>query len=516
MGHEHTHSAGDGLRALVDYLGGLTLSGGDHDGARFEVLGWERRFIRGAFGQPGDAALSLARGNGKSALCAAIACAVVDPAGPLHRRRAEVVCVAASFKQARIVFEDVREFLAGRYDLDARRTWRKQDSANSAELEHKPSGARVRCIGSDPANAHGLRPLLVLADEPAEWPPGTSRRMLSALRTGLGKMPRSKLIALGTRPASAHHWFAQLLDTAPYAQCHAARPDDPPFWRRTWKRANPSLDHLPSLEEELRIEAVNARRDPDSRSEFNSRRLNLGTADTAESWLVDPERWADALALATPEASGPYVLGIDLGDEAAMTAAAGYWRTGRLDAFAAFPAIPTLAERGKRDGVEGAYLAMAERGELVCHPGRTSKPRLLVTEALLRWGQPVAVVADAHRKGELLDALEGSGMAAVPVVIRRMGPFDGGEDRADFHRAILEGLARPTDNRLLDSAVSEARTVLSPKGGMRHLAKGTAGGRRLRARDDAAAAAVLAVAAGWREWHSKPATTARLLVGSVG
>ena len=53
---------------IVEYLGGLTLAGGDHDGEPFVVLPWECRFVCGAFRGPGDSALSVARGNGKSAL----------------------------------------------------------------------------------------------------------------------------------------------------------------------------------------------------------------------------------------------------------------------------------------------------------------------------------------------------------------------------------------------------------------------------------------------------------------
>ncbi|MXX24362.1 MAG: hypothetical protein F4Z82_02860 [Caldilineaceae bacterium SB0668_bin_21] len=506
---------------MAGYIGGLTIGQGRYYGQPFPLLHWQRRLLR-CFDAPGDAAVSLGRGGGKSTFIAGIAAAAVDVGGPLVEPGAQTVVVASSFDQGKeAIFDTMMWFLRPtleRYGRGTRGRFRVQDSANRAVIEDRETRASVRVLGCDPRRGHGLQTKLVIADEIAQWEPGSMRKLLAALDTSGGKLEGSKMLWLGTRPETPGHPFQQALDglNTTFQLTYAARAADPPFQRRTWKRANPGLDYLPDLEAKIRSEVAAAKHDPDAMAKFRAHRLNQGVGDTAESWLVDPERWADALALATPEASGPYVLGIDLGDEAAMTAAAGYWSNGRLDAFAAFPAIPTLAERGKRDGVEGAYLAMAERGELVCHPGRTSKPRLLVTEALLRWGQPVAVVADAHRKGELLDALEGSGMTAVPVVIRRMGPFDGGEDRADFHRAILEGLARPTDNRLLDSAVSEARTVLSPKGGMRHLAKGTAGGRRLRARDDAAAAAVLAVAAGWREWHSKPATTARLLVGSVG
>ena len=503
------------MRALIEYLGGLVLAGGDRDGERFEVLAWERRFCFGAFRQPGDAGLSVARGNGKSAVCAGLASAVVDPEGPLTGRRREVVCSAASFEQARVIYEDVLAFLGAKYDLDDRKRWRKQDSANRATLEYRPSGARVRCIGSDPSNAHGLRPALVLADEPAQWASATSGRMIAALRTGLGKTPGSRLVALGTRPADETHWFARLLEAAPYTQVHAARPEDPPFHLRTWRRANPSLDHLPSLLAQLRAEAVDARRDPDALAAFRALRLNGGTSDVARTVLLDADRWREAMTPAEPEATGPYVLGVDVGDEAAMTACAAYWRTGRLDAFAALPSMPTLGERGLADGVGRVYVTMAERGELVTHPGRTSSPRLLVAEALRRWGPPVAVMADRHRRGELLDALDASGMPLCPVEIRRMGPFDGGEDCADFRHAVLDGHVRPVENLLLTSAVAEARLVTNT-GGQRHLAKGVAGGRRLRARDDAAAAAILAVAAGYRAWHRQDGTERRLLVGSVG
>ena len=93
------------------------------------VLPWERRFIRGVFQRDGDGAVSLGRGGGKSAIVAGIAAAVVDPAGPLNGPRREVVCCAASFSQARIIYEDVLAFLGDKYDLADRKTWRKQDSA---------------------------------------------------------------------------------------------------------------------------------------------------------------------------------------------------------------------------------------------------------------------------------------------------------------------------------------------------------------------------------------------------
>ena len=143
----------------------------------------------------------MGRGNGKSALLAAVACATVD--GPLVQRRAETVCVASSFGQSRVIFEHVLAFLRPVIERDGtgkKDRWRIQDSVNTATIEDRRTGARVRCIASDPRRAHGLAPALVLADEPSQWEPSKAEAMLAALRTGLGKIPGSRLVALGTRP----------------------------------------------------------------------------------------------------------------------------------------------------------------------------------------------------------------------------------------------------------------------------------------------------------------------------
>ena len=494
------------MRALSDYLGSLNLSGGDHDGEPLEVLGWQRRFVAGAFRISGDAALSVGRGNGKTALCAGIAAAVVDPAGPLTGRRAEVVCVASSFTQGKIIFEDVLAFLGDRYDVGDRADWRRQDSANNALLEYRASGARIRCLGSDPGRAHGIRPSLILCDEPAQWPPATAERMLAALRTSLGKTPGARLIALGTRPADSGHWFARMLRSADYAQIHAARPDDPPFWARTIRRANPSFDHLPSLRRQLATEAETARRDPDALASWRALRLNGGASDTAESVLIEADTWASLTDGAEPV--GRYVLALDLGQNAAMSAAAAYWPSGRLECLAVFPELPALAERGLTDGVGDLYRRMAERGELLQAGRRVSDVRALLGEVLSRWGRPAVIVADRWREAELRQHLEALRFPLADLAVRGMGFYHGGEDVRRFRRACLGGHVRPERSLLLTSALAEARVVGDAAGNWK-LSKSAQGGRRQKARDDAAAAAILAVAEGARRWHTEPVVAPR-------
>ena len=186
---------------LERYLAGLVVTQGEGIGQPLRVLPWQRRFLRG-FDAPGDLGLSIGRGNGKTALVAGIAAAAIDPDGPLSQRRGEVVIVASSFGQARIDYEHCLAFLQPRIDADPR-AWRILDTNQTASIEHRETGARVRCIGSDPRRAHGLAPVLVLADEPAQWEHTKADAMVAALRTAMGKMPGARFVALGTRPAEA-------------------------------------------------------------------------------------------------------------------------------------------------------------------------------------------------------------------------------------------------------------------------------------------------------------------------
>ena len=479
---------------LISYLSGLTVTQGRLAGQAFAVLPWQSRFVRGAF-RPGiqSAALSVARGNGKTALLSGIAAATLD--GPLAVPRGETVIVASSFEQSRIGFEHVIAFMGDK--LADRSRWKIWDTAQQARIEDRKTGARVRCIGSDPRRAHGLAPVLVLADEPAQWTPTTGEAMVSALRTAAGKQRHSRFVALGTRPADSQHWFSKLLGGgADYAQTHAARPDDPKFTKQTWRRANPSLDHMPDLEPAIAREAGHARRDPSLLASFEALRLNLGTSDVEVSALLAAATW-EAIE-GDAERAGPCTWGIDLGTSAAQSAVAAFWpETGRLEALAAFPSDPSFAERGLRDGIGGLYVECARRGELIAAGGAAVNVAALLREALARFGRPAALSSDRWRAAELIDALKAAAIPLAALDLRGQGFKDGAEDVRAFRRAIAEGRVTPAPSLLLTSAMGEARVLTDPAGNSK-LAKGSQAGRRMRAKDDAAAAAILAVALGVR------------------
>ena len=171
-------------KTVGNYIEHLTLGQGCYAGERFKLLGWQKRFLAGAFGQPGDAALTMGRAGGKSTFCSAIACAAVDANGPLVEPMAECLLVASSFDQGLVNFRHMLHFLTPsfeRYGTGPRGRFRIQDSANRATIADRETGAMVRVLGSDPRRLHGAAPKLLLYDEVAQWPPERVEPMLAAV-----------------------------------------------------------------------------------------------------------------------------------------------------------------------------------------------------------------------------------------------------------------------------------------------------------------------------------------------
>ena len=478
---------------VIRLLEQLPITQGAQVGQRLTVLPWQRRLVRGIVASR-TSAISVARGNGKTPICAGLA--VASLIGPLRQRRGETIVAASSHAQAKLTHEHVLAFIGGLIEKYPRR-FRIADSQNTASVEDRKTGSRIRCIGSDPRRAHGLAPVLVLADEPAQWEHTKAEAMVAALKTASGKIPGSRFVALGTRPADPGHWFAKMLDGgAGYSQCHAARADDPPFQRATWRRANPSLDWMPDLEEAIRDEAKLARIDPAMLAAFRALRLNLGTSDVEVQVLIDAALWTSLEHVAARP--GPMVWGIDLGTSQAQSAVAAFWpETGALSCLAAFPEQPSLEERGLRDGVGRLYRDCADRDELFQLGPRAADVPALLRVGMERFGRPDLVVADRWREAELRDALEKAGVPPAALEVRGQGFKDGAEDVRAFRRACAEGKVAPSPSLLLRSAMAEARTISDPAGNAK-LSKNSQGGRRARARDDAAAASILAVAEGMR------------------
>ena len=490
---------------LISSLESAPVGDGDRLGEPFEVLGYQRKFLRGAFKRGViRAGLSLARGGGKSGLASALALDSVRPAGVLHRAGGECIVIASSFQQARIVFESTLRSLER---LGEAGDCRVRDQQNVADIQNKRTKARLRVAGSDNRRAHGWRFNLAICDEPAQWGP-RGEAMAAAVRTALGKRADARMVAIGTRPASDSHWFARLLaesDPSVFALTFAAGEDDDPFSVRTWRKANPALgDGLPALAV-LEAEARLAKRDTAEAASFRSLRLNMGTSEIEQRFLVDAATWRRIETDTLPPRTGPMALGVDLGGTAAFSAASAYWpATGRLEGFVACGTEPSLSERAVRDGVEGVYEALYAAGELVTLGGRVVPVGPFLSEAVRRYGRPDAIAADRWRAGELSDGVGEAGLRLPEPTWRGQGWRDGAQDVRAFRAAVLESKVAAPESLAMRAAFAEART-LADSAGNEKLAKASEGGRRQRGRDDLAAAVILAIAEGQRRAVKRPA-----------
>ena len=322
--------------------------------------------------------------------------------------------------------------------------------------------------------------------------------MVAALRTAAGKQPHSRFVTLGTRPARADHWFAKMLNPAAgrYSQVHAADDADDIGNPAEWIKANPSLLHMPDLRQAIQAEAEQAQHDPALLASFRALRLNLGTSETADrDMLISPELWVELLKLPEAPPEGRRIWGCDLGGASAMSAICCVWGTGRLQSVAMVGREPDLQSRALRDGAGDLYQTAYDTGELLISNKRIPNIQQLFEEAEARFGgRPDALVVDRWRLAELRDALDDTSSQAVRLIVRGQGFRDGAEDVRAWSKAVVEGRVNPVQPaRLLTHALSEA-VVITDAAGNSKLAQNTEGGRRKRARDDVAAAAVLAVA----------------------
>ena len=498
--------------ALVAFVESLEVTEGALAGEAMKIWPWQRRFLRGAFAEGvTTAGLTIARGNGKTTLAAAIAAAGI--AGPLRRSRGLVLVVGASFRGSRILFRHVLAMLAN--ELADRETWRVNDSTASLSIEHRPTGARLECIGSDPRRAHGFAPSLAILDEPSQWAPNASDRMYSAIKTARGKQADSRILAIGTAPASesGETWWNRMLaagtSAATYVQKHAARRDESAWTLEAMRRANPSMKHLPELEAALKSERAEARQDSGLEPAYRSLRLNLGCLDSAvDNVVMDLDTWT-RLCERVAATAGPYILGLDTGGGRSMDAAAGFWwGTGALRVFGAFGSVPNLDERAKRDRAGPAYRAMRARGELELLGSRVVPVADLLRRAVERWGRPVAVCCDRFKSLETADAMSAV-MPTTPLIHRGNGFRDGGEDLRRFRRAGLDGRIAAPESLLLRTALACARTLTDTAGNTKLSKTGSV--RRRESRDDALCAAVMAVAEGDRRGSTQARKPLRML-----
>ena len=452
---------------------------------------------------------AMGRGGGKSTFTAAIACAAVDVDGPIVEPMAECLVVASSFDQGLINFRHMLHF----YATIIRAAWDGadvgdsviQDSANRATITDRETGAMIRVVGSDATKQNFMVPRLSSCSTTKLHNGRLNESSQCLRRSRLRGARYRKLAGLVAWHATGHakdHPFQRVIGAGVVsASRYATRPS-----RTIHHVSKAHLAEIESgssitctdLESVIRAEAADAKRDESAMHMFRALaiesrplRIDNGLRAYRRRHMVAGQR-----ALPEPDARSRMhtFSGLDLGQNAAMSAGAAYFRDGTLEAVqSCFPELPSLAARGLADGVGILYQQMADRGELFQAGRRVVGHSCLVRECLERWGRPdcAIVAATAWRLAELKQHLRGRVSSRLPNWWSAAKDFAMVALMCEISaRKVLGDHVRPTQSLLLRASMSEATGDKEIQAGNWKLAKHVQGGRRANARDDSCAAAM--------------------------
>ena len=457
---------------------------------------FQRRFVAGVF-SPGTrrAALSVARGNGKSWLAAWLVADSLTPGGRLFEAGAENILLSGSFDQARYVFRFARELLGTN-------SYSYTDSTNKIGIRHKATDTRLLVRSSRARGAFGIvGARIAIADEPGSWDSQGGSMMADALDTAIGKPGTDlRVVYIGTLAPSRSGWWHDLIsDGSGGSTFVMSIKGNLKRWDR-WpeiRRCNPLVEVSAEFRRTLLEERGKARRDPRLKARFCSYRLNVPSQDES-STLLTVSDWETVLKRAVPAAAGRPIVGIDLAQGRAWNAAVSLFKSGRCEAVALAPGVPSLSAQEKRDRVApNTYQRLKDQGTLFVADGlRVPKVKQLIDLVRQKWGKPDLLIADRVRFPELLDCT--NGLRAMPRVCR--WSESAADIRALRAQACDGNLAVEVNSRGLLSASLAVTVIKSDDGGNFRLIKDHAN----CSRDDVSAALVLASGAAARSNSRKP------------
>lgn len=449
-------------------------------------------------------AMSMARGNAKS--CWAGTVAVAELFGQFNDQpRRDVILAASKRDQAEVVWTYCLDLIRSMPDDVQDRIKVRYSPKLEIELdgEHK-----IRAIAADGAGILGASPSLVVMDERAGWPEPKGTRLENALITALPKR-EGKCLIISTSAESDQHPFSIWMDQdseGVFRLEFRAPPGSAPDDAKALAEANPGSRYGvgPSIKSLQRAARRAMQRGGSTLSSFRNLHLNERIADSSLEPIATVDEWSEVETDKLPPREGEVVVGLDSGGSASMSAAAFFWpMTGRLEVRGWFPSRPSLTDRGQKDAVGRRYLEMQREGTLSLIGDATVPIVPWIGEVLahIEGEKIAAVVLDTFKQSEIGDGLRAANLRAR-VVLRRFGPFDGGEDLERFRRSVFDRSLRIAPSMLMRSAMSEA--VCRRDGQLNPcLDKGRSLGRI-----DAVAAAVLAVSEGSR-MLARPVQTGR-------
>ena len=474
--------------------------GHKNQGKRMIVPAYGQKFIIDALSHS-ESLFCTGRKNSKSGITAILALAHL--CGPLRQRgwRGAVASLnRAKASELAMQVEQIAEAsrLSG---LTFRR----------APLHVLGAGTRLDVLSADKNTGAASGYDMIFCDELGLFPPN-AREMVGGLRSSLSARA-GKFLGLSVRGTS--ELLQEILDRSHLddtaVHLYAGSPDADLDDVENWHRGNPGLGDIKSLQY-MQTEAARVLATPGDQNLFRSLDLNENI-DPTRSMIVAVRDWQDCTTTKLPPRQGEVVIGVDLGGSVSMTALAAIWiRSGRMECWAAYGSTPDLKSRGIDDGVGNRYEQMAERDELLVFPGRTTPVIPFLREIFdtrLRGCPVLALAADRHRKDDLLDAIDLSGIQVGSVELRGMGASNtahGSADVRSFQKLVYDKWLKIKPSLLMASAIKEANLAFDRLGNP-FIEKS-----RSRGRIDSLSAGVLATGLAMRLRHKPKKKKPRLYV----
>lgn len=468
----------------------FVVPGGLSAGQPFELYDFQQDFVRELLardtGGPRWRTLiySTGRKNGKTYLLAAVLLGLMCPDSPIAIPRFAGAVSAPSEKHAVYIAKAMEALMesAGREKEFKRRADPKPGQVYIGTSNLLLStGTR--------AQGHGADLDLAVIDEG-----GLITRNGEEMVTGFFDALAAKdgqLVLTGTRGDSPlYNEMLERPDKRTYVCLHSASREDDASDPVVWKKANPGLGPIKSLNF-MRDAYSKAEQSGDLR-EFRAWHLNE-SLDPQRELLLEYDVLKRAYCDKPKTIPGePVHIGIDLGGSASMTAASiAYEQSGVVKVLGAFPGAEiNLLERGKRDQVGDLWHRCAQAGEIIETSGSVSDLAEFLPEVIQRIGpHPVrSVSCDRYRQAEWETAMARARLA-WPVLYRGTGPKDGDQDIRATRRLFLAGLIQMKRSQLLEGSLAEADVKVSTTGACQ-LSKS-----HLHARIDVAQSLVLACSA---------------------
>ena len=218
---------------------------------------------------------------------------------------------------------------------------------------------------------------------------------------------------------------------------------------------------------------------------FRQYRLNIPGDPVDTQPLITEAEWQRVCARAVPDCEGSPIVGLDLGGTRSWSAVSAIFPSGRIEAWALAPGVPTLSEQEREDHVhEGTYSELVKSGGLAVDVGRAVPGIERLLSRVWAWN-PSAIVCDNYRAPELHQAVGGR----VRVIERARSGGEATSNVQSLRSLLLDTQAGATESSraLLGAAWAQTNLIIGNDG----LAKVTKIDQR-RSRDDAAAALLLA------------------------